>query len=42
MEDQLAYKLCTPLPLPQIKNSYNQTLITKVCSEINCDKRPFI
>lgn len=42
MEDQLAYKLCTPLPLPQLRNTLTLQPITKVCSDINCDKKPFI
>ncbi|CAD8166851.1 unnamed protein product [Paramecium pentaurelia] len=42
MEDSLAYKLCTPLPLPPLKNTLTQQQITKVCSDITCDKRPFI
>ncbi|CAK74696.1 unnamed protein product (macronuclear) [Paramecium tetraurelia] len=42
MEESLAYKLSAPLPLPTLKNTFTQQLITKVCSDLACDKRPFI
>jgi hypothetical protein len=43
MEDQLAYKLCMPIPMQTLRCATHRVAnIAKVCSDLACVKKPLM
>lgn len=43
MQDQLAYKLCTPITIGAIRcQTHRPSLVTKVCSDYGCERKALL